>query len=55
MIIIFLDVIKKHETRFRNGVDEAKVVWHSLPQSDDLFTTISRRYSHSACYYGDLI
>lgn len=45
------NVIKKHETRFRNGVDEAKVVWHSLPQSDDLFTTISRRYSHSACYY----
>ena len=38
--------------RFHSSINENNIHWETLPSTQDLFTTISRRYSHAACYYG---
>ena len=38
--------------RFRLSINTNNIHWETLPSTHDLFTTISRRYSHAACYYG---
>lgn len=38
--------------RFRSSINDNSICWQTLPSTQDLFTTISRRYSHAACYYG---
>jgi len=45
------DVIHKHQTRFLSSISNVFVQWESLPPSQDLFTSITRRYSHAACNY----
>ena len=49
-----VDVVRKHEMRFHTGIINNNVHWESLPSTNDLLTTISRRYSHAACYHGIL-
>jgi hypothetical protein len=46
------DVVNKHQMRFHSSLNENNIHWETLPSTQDLFTTISRRYSHAACYYG---
>lgn len=47
-------MVNKHQTRFLSSINDNNIHWETLPSSHDLFTTISRRYSHAACYYGIL-
>jgi len=48
---IVKDVIHKHKTRFLSSITNIAVQWENLPPSQDLFTSITRRYSHAACSY----
>ncbi|XP_057381450.1 F-box only protein 42-like [Daphnia carinata] len=45
------EVVNKHQMRFLSSISNNNIHWETLPSSHDLFTTISRRYSHAACYY----
>lgn len=48
----FLEVVRTHQMRFCSSLTLNDVQWETLPSSKDVYTTISRRYSHAACYYG---
>ena len=54
MPISIAEVIRKEQMRFRSSLSSNDVQWETLPNTNDLFTTISRRYSHAACYYGKI-
>jgi hypothetical protein len=49
-------MVNKHQIRFHSSLIENNIHWETLPSTQDLFATISRRYSYhaacSACYYG---
>lgn len=47
-------VVKKHRVRFSNSLCAGNVEWETLPVLQDIYSNISRRYSHAACYYGNI-